>query len=36
MQILRKKESVVDAGTFASNVVLTGNTNAMKDLQQDS
>ena len=36
MRILRKKESVVDPGTFASNAVLTGNTNAMKDVESEN
>ncbi len=36
MQILRKKESVVDQGTYASNAVLTGNTNAMKDVESEN
>ncbi len=36
MRILRKKESVVDQGTYASNAMLTGNTNAMKDVESEN
>ena len=36
LRILRKKESVVDPGTFASNAVLTGKTNAMKDVESEN
>ena len=36
LRILRKKDSFVDPGTFTSNAVLTGNTNAMKAVESEN
>ena len=33
VSILRKDSSVVDTGTFTSNLVITGNSNATKDVE---
>ena len=34
--ILRKESSVIDPGTFASNAVITGNTNALKSVESEN
>lgn len=36
MKILRKENSVADWGTYTSNAIVVGNTNALKDVESES
>ena len=36
VSILRKDTSVIDNGTFTSNAVVTGNSNATKDVESEN
>ena len=36
VSILRKDNSVIDTGTFTSNAVVTGNSNAAKDVESEN
>ena len=36
VSILRKDSSVIDTGTFTSNTVITGNSNATKDVESEN